>query len=189
MGSQTLLYLLIKYFIHDYHLINSIINIPLIKPFIYIYNSWYPFIFICAFLIYKDNNRLFYAFILSLLLSALLAQITFIIYPTIIERPTIYVNNITDLILNITYKLDNPPINCLPSMHCIYCFITVYYILKSNIKKKYLFNIYLLLIVLSTLFTNQHIIEDVIAALVYSIIAILMINKFKLDSVIKKITH
>ena len=74
-------------------------------------------------------------------------------------------------------------------MHCIYCFITVYYILKSNIKKKYLFNIYLLLIVLSTLFTNQHIIEDVIAALVYSIIAILMINKFKLDSVIKKITH
>ncbi len=187
MGSQALIYFLIKYFIHDYHTINSIVNIPLIKSFIYFYDSWYPFIIICAFLIYRHNKKLFYAYIPSLLIAAVLAQITFVIYPSIIIRPTIEVKSFTDWLLDFTYKTDTPAINCLPSMHCIYCFITSFYIIKSNINKKYLFIIYLILIILSTLFVHQHILEDVLLALLYSIIAISIVylNKEKLLNFIK----
>ena len=35
MGSQTLLYYSIKLIISDYNVINSIINVPLIKYFVY----------------------------------------------------------------------------------------------------------------------------------------------------------
>lgn len=180
MGLQALLYFLIKCFINDYHLINSIINVPLIKPFIYFYDSWYPFIIICAFIVYKDNKNLFYKLILSMLLCGLLAHLTFIIYPTMVERPTIIVHNITDWLLNFTYQTDSPPVNCLPSVHCIYCFLIIFYIIKSNIKpiKKYIIVIYSFLIVLSTIFVHQHIIEDVLFALLYIIISIIIVNIF-----------
>ncbi|MBQ1812762.1 MAG: phosphatase PAP2 family protein [Bacilli bacterium] len=187
MGSQALIYFLIKSVINNYNTINSVIDIPLVKSFVYFYDSWYPFIIICAFLIYKYNKNLFYYYIPSLLLCALFAQITFILYPSIIVRPTIEVKNITDWILDFTYRTDTPAINCLPSVHCIYCFITGFYIMKSNINMKYLFIVYLMLIVLSTLFIHQHILEDVLLALLYSIIAISIVylNKEKIVNLIK----
>ena len=80
--------------LNNYNTINSVIDIPLVKSFVYFYDSWYPFIIICAFLIYKHNKNLFYYYIPSLLLCALFAQITFILYPSIIVRPTIEVKNI-----------------------------------------------------------------------------------------------
>ena len=52
---------------------------------------------------------------------------------------------------------------------------------------KYLFIVYLMLIVLSTLFIHQHILEDVLLALLYSIIAISIVylNKEKIVNLIK----
>ena len=184
MGTQALLYFLIKLFINDYNMLNSIINVPLVKQFIYVYNSWYPFIILNTFLIYKHDRNMFKCLITSMIMGAIMAQITFIVYPSEIIRPTIEVKNFTDWFLNFTYTNDTPAINCLPSMHCVYCFITSYYMLKSNVKYKYFVVFYSVLIVLSTLFTKQHIIEDVFLALIYTIIAIIIVN-FNKDKIIR----
>ena len=177
LGTQALLYYVIKLFINNYHIINSIIDVPLIKPFIYFYGSWYPFIVLNTIIIYLYDKDLFKYLIATMLLGALLAQITFLIYPSQIIRPSIEVNNLTDWIIDFTYKSDNPPINCLPSMHCIYCFITSFYILKcKNFKYRYLFIIFSFLIILSTLFVKQHILEDIILSFIYTTIAIFIVK-------------
>ena len=177
LGLQALIYFLIKVFISDYNVINSKVNIPLIKEFVYIYNLWYLFVILVVFLIYKYSKNNFKSLILTMLLGAFLAHITFIIYPSMIKRPVVEVKNVTDWFLNFTYKVDTPAINCLPSMHCIYCFIIIFYALickEIDYKKRIFIIIFSLLIVASTLFIKQHVIEDVVLALIYSIIVIFL---------------
>ena len=175
---QSAMYYLIKLVINDYNTISSIINFPLVNYFVYFYDSWYPFVFIISFVIYINNKELYYKLIFSLIISSLMAHITFIIYPTILVRPNIEINSLTNYILDFTYKTDNPPVNCLPSVHCIFCFVLMYYTYLSNFKYKYPTIIYFFLIVLSTLFIHQHIIEDVILSLIYSIISIILVKLF-----------
>lgn len=186
MGSQAAIYFLIKCFISDFNVITSVINFPFIKQFVYFYDSWYPFIILVAYIIFKHDSKQFNLLIATMLITALLGQITFIVYPSMIIRPEIEVKNITDWILDFTYKADTPAINCLPSMHCVYCFITSYYIATTksiNLKSKILILTYSLLIVFSTLFIKQHIVEDVILALIYTIIGIVIVimNKEKIN--------
>ncbi len=192
MGLQALSYFVIKSFLTDYNVIHSILDVPLIKGFVYFYDSWYPFILLITFIIYKYDKKIFKYLIVSMLLGALMSHITFLIYPSMVERPIISVKNITDFILYITYKTDTPAVNCLPSMHCVYCFITSYFIYKcSNLKTKYkaLIITYSMLIVLSTLFIKQHVIEDVILAFIYVVIVIIIVNlsKEKINKTFKKI--
>lgn len=175
---QSAMYYLIKLLINDYNTISSIISFPLVNYFVYFYDSWYPFVFIISFVIYINNKELYYKLIFSLIISSLMAHITFIIYPTILVRPNIEINSLTNYILNFTYKTDNPPVNCLPSVHCIFCFVLMYYTYLSNFKYKYPTIIYFFLIVLSTLFIHQHIIEDVILSLIDSIISIILVKLF-----------
>ena len=192
MGSQVLIYFLISFLIHDFNLLTSIIEVPLVKPFAFIYNSWYPFILFVAFIIYKYNRKMFYLMISVMLITALLAQITFVVYPSMIERPTIEVNNFTDALLDLTYKCDTPAANCLPSMHCMYCFIIIYFIMgckKIDIKKRLFIVAYLYAIILSTLFTKQHIIEDAILAFLYAVptICIVKHNKARIVNCTSKV--
>ncbi len=179
MGMQGLSYFLIKNFINDYHIINSFIDIPLIKSFVYFYDLWYPFIVLNTFIIYKYDRKLFSMLIATMLIATVMAHITFIIYPSMVLRPDINVTGLTSWILDFTYKTDTPAINCLPSMHCIYCFVTSYYIIKCknmSIKKRLPIVIFSALIVLSTMFIKQHILEDVILAFIYVTIAVIVVH-------------
>lgn len=175
---QTITYYLIKILINDYNLINSVINFPFIKQFVYFYDSWYPFVFLASFIIYKHNKTLYYKMINTLVISTLLANITFIVYPTIIERPNIEINNLTDFVLYTTYKSDTPAVNCLPSIHCLFCFILIYYTYNLKTNYKFIIITYFILIILSTLFIHQHIIEDAILSLIYSVISIVIIKLY-----------
>ncbi len=184
MGSQALLYYSIKLFVSDFNVIHSIIDIPLIKPFILFYDSWYPFIILSTYIVYKYDQKQFNYMISAMLIGALLAQITFILFPSMIVRPEIEINNIFDLMIDLTYKSDNPPVNCFPSMHCVYCFVTSYYILRcKKLKPKYklLITIFSLLIVLSTVFIKQHIVEDIALAFIYTVMAIIIVYLTKIN--------
>ena len=190
MITQALIYFFIKIFLNDYNVIESFMNTPFLKGFVYFYDSWYPIIAISAFVIYYNDFDNYKSLLYTMLLGALLSHITFLIYPTMIVRPVIEVNNITDFILDFTYKTDTPAVNCLPSVHCLFCFIMSYYLIKTkNLKTIYkiIMCLYLLLIVLSTLFIKQHIIEDVILSFIYAAISIIIVYilKPKLDKLLK----
>ena len=179
MGMQGLSYFLIKNFINDYHIITSFVDVPLIKYFIYFYDLWYPFIVLNTFIIYKYDRKLFSMLIATMLIATVMAHLTFIIYPSMVLRPDVNVTGITSWLLDFTYRTDTPAINCLPSMHCIYCFVTSYYIIKCknmSIKKRLPVVTFSALIVLSTIFIKQHILEDVILAFIYVVIAIIVVH-------------
>ena len=161
MGVQALVFFSVKLVLSDYNIMKSILSFNLIKEFVYIYDSWYPFIILSAFIIFKHDKENYFNLLLTMVLAAFLAHITFLIYPTMVTRPNIEVKSITDFILDITYKTDTPAANCLPSVHCIYCFIIMFYtLICKNLKPIYkiIINLYSILIVLSTLFIIQHII-------------------------------
>ena len=176
--TQGIMYFIIKLFINNYNTLNSAFDFPLIKYFVYFYDTWYPFILFSSFIVYKSNKDIYYKLIFTLIISTIMAHITFIVYPTIIERPNIEVHSLTDFILDITYKSDTPAVNCLPSVHCLYCFILMFYIFKSKAKYKIPIIIYLILIVLSTVFIHQHIVEDIILSFIYTIISITLVHIF-----------
>ena len=190
MGTQALLYYGVKLCISNYHIISSFFEIPLVKPFIYFYSSWYPFIILSTFLVYLYDKKTFKLLIATMLISAFLAQLTFLIFPTEIARPNIEVKNLTDWLLDFTYKSDNPPTNCLPSMHCIYCFSVCFYIsMCKRYKFRYLPLIYSIIVVLSTVFVKQHIIEDVLLALIYTVVVIIIVklNEEKILKIFEKL--
>ena len=179
LGSQALIYFLIEHCITNFNIMHSFINVPLVKYFIYFYNLWYPFVLLVSFVVYKQNKSLFKYMIATMLLSTIMAHITFIAYPSMVERPTVEVNSFTDWILDFTYRCDTPAANCLPSVHCMYCFIIIYYIIQcKKLKQNYRLIImtFSFIIILSTLFTKQHIIEDAILACTYMLLAVHIIE-------------
>lgn len=176
---QATIYFVIKSFMNDFNIITSFVNIPYVKYFVYFYDSWYPFIILNAFIIYKYDINNYKKLIFTMILGSFLSHITFLIYPTMIIRPDINVKTLTDLLVFITYQTDTPAVNCLPSLHCLFCFILMYYTFKTcklKNKHKWLIIAYLILIVLSTVFIKQHIIEDVIFSLIYAVIVIFIVK-------------
>ena len=191
MFLQAVIYYLVKAFEVDFNVMETIVEIPFIKHFVYFYDIWYPFIILNTFLVYKFNKKDFKYLITVMLLAGLLSHITFIIYPTMVLRPEVNIKGLSDFILYITYKLDSPAVNCLPSMHCVYCFATSFFILRSKeIKPKYraLIVTISMLIVLSTMFIRQHIIEDALLALIYTafVIIVILANKGLINKIYQK---
>lgn len=171
LGLQAFLYFVTKNFNSSFHLIGSSLDdkIPFIKYFIYVYDSWYPFlVFVWVLLFYFDRDKCI-NFIVAGLLSIIIGNFIFLFYPTTVLRPDIVVNDFTSLVVSITYNAD-VPVNCMPSMHCIFCFIPIFCLINSKIKNRYKVPIciYFVLIIFSTLFVKQHVIIDVISAFIIS---------------------
>jgi membrane-associated phospholipid phosphatase len=171
LGLQAFLYFATKNFNSSFHLIGSSLDykIPFIKYFIYFYNSWYPFlVFVWVLIFYFDRDKCI-NFLVAGFLSIIIGNFIFLIYPTIVLRPDVVVNDFASLVVSITYKVD-VPVNCMPSMHCIFCFIPIFCLINSKIKNRYKVPIclYFVLIIFSTLFVKQHVIIDVISAFIIS---------------------
>lgn len=180
--TEAFLYFIIKNFVNEYNLVNDFgITFPLIKEFVYIYNSWYPFVFFTSYLIYIKDKEDYKKFVCVMVIGILLSHLTFLLYPSMVIRPEIKVNNFTDLVLFLTYYFDTPAINCIPSVHCLLCYISIYYIItnkKIALQIKIPIVIYYILIILSTLFIKQHLLIDAIIALIYTCIGITIVKLF-----------
>ena len=183
-GGQASLYFISKLLITDYHLIGNLfdVNTPFITWFIYFYMIWYPFEILTFYLVYKDSKKTYIKAIIVLSICLIIAQLTYYIYPTRIERPIVDTyNNLTTWIIYLTYAMDTP-VNCLPSVHCIICFIAMFMVYESgiNIKYKYLIYFINIMIVASTLLVKQHVLIDVILALIISIICYYGLSDLKI---------
>ena len=189
ISFQSLIYFLTKLFQNNYHLLESKIDlyIPFIPYFVYFYIIWYLAIILIPYLLYLKDKLMFYKYYLSYILTIIISGIIYIIYPTKILRPNIITNNIYTFLVKTIYKLDNPPINLLPSMHCSFCFLFIFStLLNKNIEKKYRLIILILsiLIILSTVFIKQHLIIDIIASFIVSSLTFILIKYTKLNQIL-----
>lgn len=191
MIGQMIMYWFLKLFQTNPTYINFYLDqkIPFIGWFVYIYNIFYPFCIIAFYFLYKKDDKTYYKAIISGVIGFIICDIIFLASPTIMYRmPLPNCDPITNFVLEITYYFDDPPLNCFPSIHCLFCFQVIFgYILsKHNLKTKIIVISIASLIILSTLFVKQHYIYDVIAAFLVCVIANMIESIFKIYQGFKK---
>lgn len=166
-------------------------KLPLIPFFCLFYYLWYIYLFLIPFIMYKVNPNYFYKYASITIITVLVGAIIFILFPTTIERG-VNINEVKSIFkypLKFIYFTDTPNLCCLPSMHCALAYIFMYMALSTKelkIPYKIMITLSSLGIVLSTLFIKQHVIWDVLAAILLIIIS-LIIDKFtKIDKFVQK---
>lgn len=166
------------------HLLGNNIDaaIPFNANFIYFYFIWYIFLYMVPVILYYKNKEGLKKYLVLATISSIILGITYLVYPTTMVRADFDVNNISTWLTNFIYKADEPVRNCFPSAHCIFAFLFII----STIKEKNIsiiikdIIIFASLMVLPTvLLIKQHVIADVIGAVIY-IIIIYFISKLVL---------
>jgi membrane-associated phospholipid phosphatase len=164
-------------------------KIPFWGWFIYIYNMFYPFSVLAFCLLYYKDEKTYYKGVISCIIGCIICYVIILLMPTIMYRPvTPNYDSFTNFVIKVTYFFDEPPLNCFPSLHCLFCFqvIISYIISKCTIKRKTWVIIFSSLIVISTLLVKQHFIYDVVAALLVCLLANLLESTLELYSKFKK---
>lgn len=189
--GQSFMYWFLKLFQSDPININYYLDneIPFLGRFIYIYNAFYPFMIISFYLLYKADEKAYFKGIISGIIGFIICDIIFLSLPTIMYRPIIPSTDvITDFILKITFLFDSPPLNCFPSIHCLFCFQALYSTIlsKTKTKNKIYISICSILIISSTLFVKQHYVFDVLSAFLVMLISNLITDLFNIDEFLKR---
>lgn len=190
---QSILYTLSKIFCVTPHLIgNSIDNkIPFVLIFIIPYVFWYLMLFIIPYKMYQKDKTNFYKYIITTILIVIIANIIFVCYPTIVNRPELTGDNILVKLTNIIYAIDTPALNCFPSLHCGFSMLFILHVCTSK-KQSKSFKLFTLissiLVMASTLLIKQHVFIDLIAGDALAILVYLMIrNENKLTNKVKQL--
>ena len=180
LGIQAVLYWLLKLFQYNYSTFYLSIDhtIPFVKYFVYIYDMFYPFMFLGLYIIYKHNKKIYKDTLKCLVIGFVISDIIFLLYPTIIIRPDVKIDSLTNLVLYLTYYFDTPAINCFPSIHCLFMFQLIFSTIRLDISKikKILIISFAYLVILSTLFIKQHYVMDAIVAFIICLIVNLIVK-------------
>ena len=101
-------------------------------------------------------------------IAKILCFICFIVYPTIIERPSVVVTDFFTWLVNLTYWFDRNPVNLMPSIHVLGSWLAVRAAFEmKNVGWLYkALNVFMLIMCsLSVLYVKQHYVIDVITGI------------------------
>lgn len=180
---QSILYFISKLLQGDLNLVGNVIDtkIPFVPAFFIPYCIWYLMIFIIPYYLYCKDKDKFIKYTMAYILCSMIGNIVFISYPSTVARPTVTGTDIFSLIAKFIYWIDTPT-NCFPSLHCAISMLFILYICESkntNIITKISVCIISILIMLSTLFTKQHVIVDFISGGILALIVYLIVKQSK----------
>jgi len=171
--------------------VNSLVTnidetIPFLKIFILPYVMWYGYMAIALIYLCMKNRKKYYTCLISLNIGLAICYIIYAIFQTTVPRPIVNGSDILSKLVNLIYKYDNP-YNCFPSMHVT----TTYIIMKSidytenNIVVRFIFNIIGILIIISTQFVKQHVVLDLVFAMLLSEVIFRFVNNTKKEDIAK----
>ncbi len=127
-----------------------------------VYGSLYVFVVLLPVLVVRQQE-LFRRALQAYLLVMTVAYVGFLLYPTTAPRPTeVYGDGFAPWSLRLAYSLD-PPYNCFPSLHVAYSFVSALTCYRVHRGVGAAAAIWAALIGVSTLYTKQHYVVDVIA--------------------------
>ncbi|MGH4137513.1 phosphatase PAP2 family protein [Clostridium sp.] len=189
MASIIFSIILYKFLNNGGGCINSLVtnadkSIPFLKIFILPYISWYGYVAIGLIYLCMKNRRNYYNSLISLNLGIFICYIIYVVFQTTVPRPMVTGADVLSKLVNMIYKNDNP-FNCFPSMHVT----TTYIIMKGinhtekNIITGIIFNIIGVLIIVSTQFIKQHVILDLVFAVILSEVIFRFINNIKKEHI------
>ena len=180
---QSILYFISKLLQGDLNLVGNVIDtkIPFVPVFFIPYCIWYLMIFIIPYYLYCKDKDKFIKYTMAYILCSMIGNIVFISYPSTVARPTVTGTDIFSLIAKFIYWIDTTT-NCFPSLHCAISMLFILYICESkntNIITKISVCIISILIMLSTLFTKQHVVVDFISGDILALIVYLIVKTSK----------
>lgn len=144
--------------------------IPLVPEWSLIYGGLYVFLIALPVFVVREETHLRYT-VRAYLAVWITAYICFLAYPTVAPRPSeISDRGFGAWGLQLLYAMD-PPYNCLPSLHVAHSFVSALTCLHVHRGVGIAATLCASLVALSTLFTKQHYVLDVIAGVLMAVIA------------------
>jgi membrane-associated phospholipid phosphatase len=138
-------------------------DLPLIPSWAVVYGALYLFLILLPLFIVRDDRliqRTVYAYLLIWITSYVFF---FVVYPTTAPRPTNVIGEGFALWgLRALYSSD-PPYNCFPSLHVAHSFVSALACGRVHRRIGMIAMILATLVAVSTVFTKQHYVLDVIA--------------------------
>ncbi len=147
--------------------------IPLVPVWSLIYGALYVFLIALPVFVVREQEhqrRVVWAF-LSVWIAA---YICFLVYPTVAPRPhAVAETGFGAWGLRLLYEMD-PPYNCFPSLHVAHSFVSALACFRVNRSVGIAATVGASLVALSTLFTKQHYVLDVVAGVFMAVAAYLV---------------
>ena len=138
-----------------------------------VYGSLYVFILLLPVLVVRER-ALFRRGLQGYLMVMLVAYAGFLLYPTAAPRPDdVAGDGIAEWSLRLVYSLD-PPYNCFPSLHVAYAFVSALTCYRVHRGVGAAAAFWAALIGVSTVYTKQHYVADVIAGALEAYVAYLL---------------
>lgn len=163
-------------------------KLPLIPVFMIIYFGCFLFWIVFDIMCMRTNKDFCAKYFSFEIISRLICGIIFILLPTYNVRPAVSENGLFETFLLFLYKIDTPD-NLFPSIHCLIswnCFVGMRKTRCYNPLYTYLALISALLVFASTLFTKQHVIADIISAIIVSELSWFIVERTKIDNWFRK---
>lgn len=137
--------------------------VPLLSPFVILYLSVYAMPLV-PFLVLSDRESMRKFAVVTIGTIALCGAI-FLVLPLTIERPLVVPASLSDRLLAWLYATDRP-INLFPSMHVALAYLFACIVGQERPHWKTYMMLWATLIALSTLFTHQHYMVDVLGGII-----------------------
>lgn len=144
--------------------------IPLVPAWALVYGALYLWLILLPVLVIQQRE-LIRRTVWAYLMVWIAAYICFIIYPTIAPRPELVAGDgFSVRSLRFLYDAD-PPYNCFPSLHVAHAFVSALALLRVH-RTLGVFSLGTAsLVALSTLFTKQHYVVDIVGGVVLALAA------------------
>jgi membrane-associated phospholipid phosphatase len=160
--------------------------LPLQPTWALIYGALYMFLIVLPVLVVREEahiRRTFWAY----LAVWITAYVSFLVYPTVAPRPPeLAGDGFATWGLRFLYEAD-PPYNCFPSLHVAHSFVSALTCYRVHRRLGLATLLCASLVAVSTLFTKQHYIADVIAGTLLAFAAYLIILRGYPERVVPEI--
>ncbi len=164
-------------------LLASDAKIRFIPQHVFIYLTIYE-LFLLPFFIVADK-RVAKLVMFSYITVMVIAYIIFTFYPVAYPRPQLVANDFSTWVLSIVYNNDNPW-NCFPSTHCAMAMMAGLAMLEINLGLGIMGIFVAITIGLSTLFSKQHFILDVVGGFGLALLVYYLYFKQKIIEVLDR---
>lgn len=169
LGLQTLLYFGVEAFEGKPHNVAKKIDghIPFVPAFVYIYVLWFPLILLFPLALFQADPMAYARYQTAIVLDIALSLFCYLVYPTSFARPEAP-NTVSGRAMKLVFRGSYKGLNCAPSMHCSMCYliiVTAFLCPALSFGVRITAALLSFGIVLSTLYTKQHVLIDVLSAL------------------------
>lgn len=154
-------------------------KIPPLPYFALIYVLWFPLIAIFPISLFKASKNLYELYVICWIIDIVISVIIYLAYPTTCTRPKDLENIKGGWMLKILYKLSYKGLNCSPSMHCSISTLVLIFALTAStmpINLRIIYSTTALGIILSTLFTKQHVLVDLVTGALLALVIFLCVS-------------